>query len=214
MELFHYVLVVLWLVLLEVLLSVDNALVLAMMVSVLPEKQQKRALKYGIWGAFGFRIIAVLLAFILIKLWWFKLLGGVYLLYVAYEGLIHKKAPKTAPSIKPSFWSVVAKVELMDIAFSVDSILAAVALSDNKVVVILGGILGIVAMRYTAGVFIKLLAKHPILKKTAYVLLIVIGAKLAASVWIDIPHVLFFVMLFGILGASLLIERLERSKRS
>ena len=211
MDFFHYVLVVLWLVLLEALLSVDNALVLAMMVSALPSKQQKRALKYGIWGAFIFRAIAVLLAFILIKLWWFKILGGAYLLYVAYEGLRHEKN-REAPKVKPNFWAVVAKVELMDIAFSVDSILAAVALSDNKLVVILGGILGIVAMRYTAGVFIKLLGKHPILKKTAYVLLVVIGVKLAVSIWWSPSHLLFFGILFGILAASLVIERCKRKR--
>jgi YkoY family integral membrane protein len=186
---------------------VDNALVLATMVSALPKDQQKKALKYGIWGAFIFRIIAVLLAVWLIKLWWFKLLGGAYLLWVAYHGL--KPLPHAEAVVKktPGFWIMVAQVELMDIAFSVDSILAAVALSDNKYVVIMGGILGIIAMRYAAGVFIKLLERYPIFKKTAYVLLLVIGAKLVASVWWHPPHWLFFGALFAILGISLMIGK-------
>src|SRR3954452_16030717 len=71
------------LVFLEGLLSADNALVLAVMVRHLPREQQKRALRYGIWGAFGFRLIAVLLSTVLLKFWLFKVIGGGYLLYLA-----------------------------------------------------------------------------------------------------------------------------------
>src|SRR6478735_9562770 len=74
---------IVWLVFLEGLLSADNALVLAMMVRHLPRAQQKRALRYGIWGAFIFRVIAVLLAKILLDFWFLKVAGGLYLLYLA-----------------------------------------------------------------------------------------------------------------------------------
>ena len=183
--------VVFWLILLEGILSVDNALILAIMVSILPREQQKRALTYGIWGAFIFRIIAVLLALILIKLWWLKFLGGGYLLYVAYKGLYgHGLDPKSARTA--SFWGVVLQVELLDIAFSIDSILAGVALSEKSWVVITGGILGIVIMRFAASFFIKLIDKYPALKKSAYILVAIIGAKLALSVWWHVPEWLFF----------------------
>ncbi len=93
----------------------------------------------------------------------------------------------------------------MDVAFSIDSILAAVALTDVKWLIIVGGILGIIMMRLAAGQFINLLEKYPILKKTAYVLVLAIGAKLIASVWWHPPMWLFFGTLFVILAISLLI---------
>jgi YkoY family integral membrane protein len=218
LDIFEYALIIGWLVLLEGLLSVDNALALATMVSVLPEHQQKKALKYGIWGAFIFRTIAVLLAAILIDIWWFKLLGGGYLFYVAIKGLLEKESSasdrtKTKPI--PKFWVVVFQVELMDIAFSIDSILAAVAMTDKMVLVIIGGILGIIAMRFAAGVFIKLLKRYPVLKKTAYVLLLPIGAKLIASIWWHPPgwtHWAFFGILFSILAGAILIQRRQQPK--
>src|SRR5439155_10457743 len=77
------VITVLWLVFLEGLLSADNALVLAMMVRHLPKDEQKRALRYGIWAAFVFRAIAVGMAKALLAFWFLKVLGGVYLLYLA-----------------------------------------------------------------------------------------------------------------------------------
>ena len=71
------------LVLLEGLLSADNALVLAMMVKHLPEEQRKKALFYGILGSYAFRFVAIALGTVLIKIWWVKLIGAMYLLYLA-----------------------------------------------------------------------------------------------------------------------------------
>src|SRR5262245_52023483 len=71
------------LVFLEGLLSADNALVLAVMVRHLPRDQQRRVLFYGIWGAIGFRVIALSLSSILLNLWYCKVIGGLYLLYLA-----------------------------------------------------------------------------------------------------------------------------------
>ncbi|AQS11574.1 integral membrane protein TerC family protein [Clostridium saccharobutylicum] len=78
---------ILLLVLLEGLLSADNALVLAMMVKHLPEKQQKKALMYGIWGAYIFRFLVIGIGTYLIKFTWIKAIGALYLLYMAYKGL-------------------------------------------------------------------------------------------------------------------------------
>lgn len=194
---------------LEGLLSVDNALVLALMVSVLPQDQQKKALRYGIWGAFIFRILAVFTALYLIKFWWLKVAGGGYLFYVAYSGLRSNKG-NHSEGMAVGFWLIVAKVELMDMAFSADSILAAVAMTDKKWLIITGGILGIIAMRYAAAIFIRLLKRYPALKTAAYILVAVIGAKLAASVWWQPPHWLFFGILFLILGGSLLLPYIKK----
>src|SRR4051794_28465565 len=125
---------VLMLVFLEGLLSADNALVLAVMVRHLPKFQQKRALRYGIWGAFGFRFIAVALATTILDYWQFEVVGGIYLLYLAVSHLAfgeHDDSPESKARTGRSFWATVIGVELADIAFSIDSILAAVGLADE-----------------------------------------------------------------------------------
>src|SRR4051812_17910593 len=139
------------LVALEGLLSADNAMVLAVLVLGLPKNDQKKALRYGIVGAFVFRSIAVLLAVYLIQLGWVKLAGAGYLLYLVYRhfagrgGGDDRRTPPPATAflgLSP-FWSTVVKVELTDIVFAIDSILVAVAMSPKIWVILTGGILGI-----------------------------------------------------------------------
>ena len=183
-------LVVVVLVLLEGLLSCDNAVVLALLVKHLPPEQRGRALRYGIIGAYVFRIIAIFLATWMMSKWYLKVAGGVYLLYM---GISHLLKPKPAgaehapvPTGKQAtrwfglsaFWSTVVAVELTDIVFSVDSIAAAVALSDKIWVLILGGLLGILAMRFAAQGFVTLLQKFPRLETAAFVAVAFIGLKL------------------------------------
>ncbi len=140
------------LVLLEGLLSADNALVLAILVLGLPRSEQRKALRYGILGAFAFRILATLLAVHLIRVAWVKLLGACYLLYLTLEPLLPQRRRGAAPSRQAgaavaglsAFWATVVKVELTDIVFAVDSILVAVAMSPKTWVIISGGMLGIV----------------------------------------------------------------------
>jgi YkoY family integral membrane protein len=185
-----------WLVVLEGLLSADNALVLAVMVQHLPDNQQKKALRYGIWGAFIFRFIAVILASYLIRSWWIQVFGGFYLIFVAVRhftgdgdsGVEGFKSKRGA-----SFWGTVLNVELADIAFSVDSILAAVAMSEGLpdhlqyhqpvklFIIYLGGILGIITMRFVAGAFLKILKRFPGLAIGAYILVAWIGMKLVGE---------------------------------
>ena len=182
------------LVLLEGLLSADNALVLAILVLGLPADQQKRALRYGMAGAFGFRALAVLLAAHLMEIAWVKLLGGLYLGYLAYAHFAtHKKQddPHAVPQAKSMFglspfWSTVIRVEAVDIAFSIDSILVAVALSPKLWVVVTGGVLGIVMMRMVAGSFIQLIRRYPALVDGAFVIIGWIALKLIAEYAHDI----------------------------
>ena len=130
------------LIIIESLLSVDNAAVLATMVMDLPEKQRDKALKYGIWGAYFFRGLAMIFAAFLIKIWWLKPLGGLYLLYLVYDywkgkqtettedDTIDKKSNwlyKATVGSLGSFWATVCLVELMDMAFSIVIVFAAVA---------------------------------------------------------------------------------------
>lgn len=171
-----------FLVFLEGILSIDNALVLALIVSTLPAHQHKRALSYGIIGAIVFRIIAIALAAYLMHWWWVKFVGGGYLLYLSLhywwekrQGDQEEKQHKTKAR---SFWMTVLVVELTDVAFALDSILTAVALTKKVWVVMTGGVIGLVMMRFAATIFIKLLAKFPRFEPTAYILVFIIGAKL------------------------------------
>jgi YkoY family integral membrane protein len=175
------------LVALEGLLSADNALVMAIMVLGLPKRQHQQALRYGLIGAFVFRILATLLAVYLIQVAWVKLVGGLYLLYLAYshffghrEGEDRRAAPKATGWLGLSaFWTTVVKVELVNLAFSIDSILVAVAMSPKMWVVLTGGILGIVAMRLVVGQLITLVQRYPALVDGAFVIIAWVGVKLA-----------------------------------
>jgi YkoY family integral membrane protein len=182
------------LVFLEGLLSADNALVLAVMVRHLPRQEQRRALRYGIWGAFVFRLIAILLSTKLLQFWQFQVVGGLYLLYLAAAHFVSAgsqdggEEATAAERLARSFWATVVSVELADIAFSIDSIVAAVAMAPTKFgpvvrlgVVYLGGILGIIAMRFVASGFVILLEKFHGLATGAYVLVAWIGVKLIVS---------------------------------
>jgi YkoY family integral membrane protein len=174
--------IILTLVVLEGLLSADNALVLAILVRHLPPLQQKKALRYGIAGAFIFRAIGVVTATFLLHYWQFKAAGAFYLLYLPAKHYIQKIKNKNNPENKkligPGFWKTILLVELTDVAFSIDSIVAAVAMSKQLWVVYTGGILGIITMRFVAGGFLKLLDRFPKLEDAAYLLVGWIGLKL------------------------------------
>jgi YkoY family integral membrane protein len=174
------------LVLLEGLLSADNALVLAMMILGLPRRDQKKALRYGLVGAFGFRTVATLLATWLIRIEWVKILGGLYLLYLCYEHFFRggSQQERTKPiAARPwmglsALWGTVVKVELVNSAFSVDSILVAVAMSKKTWVVLVGGLLGIVAIRVVIGQLLMVVRKYPAIVDGAFIIIAWVGLKL------------------------------------
>ncbi len=192
-------LIILNLIIIESLLSVDNAAVLATMVMDLPQNERKKALKYGIVGAYIFRGICLLLAAWLVKIWWLKPLGGFYLLYLAIDYSLKKRKNNKAVEheaidkkqswfyrstvgLVGNFWATVALVEMMDLAFSIDNVFAAVAFTDNIYLIYIGVFIGILAMRFVAQGFVKLMEKFPFLETTAYVVIGVLGLKLASSV--------------------------------
>lgn len=170
------------LVVLEALLSADNALVLAIMVRHLPKDQQRKALLYGLVGAFVFRLVAILFASIVLKQWWLQGLGAAYLLWVPLKHFYVHSKDKEAKPVGAGFWQTVVAVELTDIAFAVDSILAGVTFIDNKQekiwVVYFGAIIGIVLLRFAASLFVKLLEKYPFFDHVAYLLVAWVGVKL------------------------------------
>ena len=214
------------LVALEGLLSADNAMVLAVLVLGLPKKQQRKALRYGIIGAFTFRTIATLLAVYLIRLGWVKLVGALYLMYLVvrhFGGGQTAEERRSAPPAQPwmgmsAFWATVLKVELTDIVFAIDSILVAVAMSPKTWVILTGGILGIVMMRLVIGQLLALVERYPLLVDGAFVIIAWVGFKLLVEylhgegyVAFTIPKWLslgLIVVIFGVaLAYSLMSER-------
>jgi YkoY family integral membrane protein len=215
------------LVALEALLSADNAMVIAVMVLGLPKRQQRPALHYGLVGAFAFRIVATLLAVYLIRLGWVKIAGSLYLLYLSYTHFWSGKeaaARRTPPKAKPwlgmsAFWGAVVRVELVNLAFSIDSILVAVAVSPKLWVVLSGGILGIVAMRLVVGQLLALIERYPALVDGAFVIIAWVGIKLlleylyaAGYVEFMIPTWLSLGLIVVIFAAAVVVARREQQR--
>ncbi|WP_409294614.1 TerC family protein [Peribacillus sp. SCS-26] len=242
--LLEYGWVLLVLIGLEGILAADNAVVMAVMVKHLPKEQQKKALFYGLLGAFVFRFASLFLIALLADVWQIQALGALYLLYIAVSHLIKKymgkeQAAHTPSGKKSSFWMTVLKVELADIAFAIDSMLAAVALAvtlpktgwisiggidgGQFTVMFLGGLIGLVIMRFAATYFVKLLQDRPTLETAAFMIVGWVGVKLAVftlahpSIGVLNHHfpestpwkLAFWVVLIGIVIAGFLLSNKE-----
>ena len=174
------------LILLEGLLSADNALVIALLVKHLPPKERRRALLVGLVGSFTFRLAAILLASKLIEFWYLQAAGAIYLLFLPIKHFFlhnkNKKADadkKAVPRKMPGFWQTVAMVEFTDLVFAIDSILVAVTLSRETWVIWVGGISGVVLLRFAAFILVKVMDKMPGLEHMAYVLVAWVAVKLS-----------------------------------
>lgn len=195
--------VLLVLVLLEGLLATDNALVLAIMVRSLPIEQRKKALFYGLVGAFIFRFLSLFAISYLVDIWQVQALGAIYLLFMSINHIVRKvivkgkghAENKKNTQANPNFWLTVLKVEVADIAFAIDSILAAIVLAlslpktslpkiggidgGQFIVIFLGGFIGLIIMRYAANIFVNVLDKRPKLEIAAFAIVGWVGVKLA-----------------------------------
>ena len=208
----QYLFVLVMLVAMEGLLSADNALVLAVMVRPLAPNLRQKALFYGLVGAVVLRFVALFFVSFLVNIWQAQAIGAAYLIYVGLHNIYKYQKAKAETGqesskeklpedpernyiySKKEFWKVVAKVEITDIAFAVDSILAAVALAISLpetgwghiggmdtgqfLVVLIGGLCGVVLMRFAATIFVKLLDKRPKLELAAFLLVTWVGVKL------------------------------------
>ncbi|MEI3612037.1 TerC family protein [Pseudogracilibacillus sp. SO30301A] len=199
----EYLWILIVLIGLEGLLAADNALVLAIMVKHLPEKKRKRALFYGLAGAFVLRFGSLFIISFLVDVWQVQAIGAAYLLFISIKHLFDKamnrdntKIPKQKAG--SGFWMTVLKVEVADLAFAVDSILAAVALAvalppsglftigsldgAQFLVIFAGGMIGVIIMRFAANMFVQLLNKRPGLEVAAFIIVGWVGVKLAVLV--------------------------------
>jgi YkoY family integral membrane protein len=222
-------LVILMLVLLEGLLSADNAMVLAVLALGLPKEQRKRALRYGIVGAFAFRSAALLFGLYMMGLALVKLAGAIYLLYLPlrhFLGEHEMEGRRSVARARPwlglsAFWATVVKVELTDIVFAVDSIVVAVAMSQKAWVVLTGGILGIIAMRLVIGQLLSVVERYPILVDGAFVIIAWVGARLLVQylhqegfiAW-EVPEWLGYGLIVVIFGAALAWAKIDERRRA
>ncbi len=223
---------------LEGLLSADNALVLAVIAKHLPEDEKKRAINYGIIMAFVFRFGALFAISFIANVWQIQAIGAAYLLYLGLKHIIKARIKHRPPSKEEEekaagkgFWPTVGKIALADLAFAIDSILAAVAIAlglpDSPLgdfggmdggqftVVLIGGIAGLILIKFAATWFVQLLTKRPALETTAYAIVAWVGVKLAIITLahkdiglIDhhFPHSLIWTLIFyGVLVAIALM---------
>lgn len=225
-------LIIFSLVMIECLLSVDNAIVLAAQTRVLPTlKEQEESLFYGIWGSYIFRFLVIGIGVYLIKFWIVKVVGAVYLIYLVYRFVndqVQRRQGKASQQRQPKkrqsrltgrklFWSVVAQIEMMDIIFSIDSVLASLAISSNPVIVLIGGMIGIACMRGVAEVIMRLMRKIPELEPMAYFLIFFIAIKLFISIPaidIEIPSSLFGIFVLVVLVITIVIHFIRTGRNS
>ena len=219
-------LIILSLVLIECLLSVDNAIVLAAQTRVLPTlKEQEESLFYGIWGSYLFRFLIIGIGTFLINFWEIKVLGAIYLMYLSYRffknqltGQHHRRQRKShAAGLtgRKRFWAVVAQIEFIDIVFSIDSVLASLAVSSSPVIVLIGGFIGIACMRGVAEIIMRLMRKIPELEPMAYVLIFLIAIKLFLTIPmidIEIPSGQFVSFIGGVFIATFIVHFIRNPK--
>lgn len=180
---------VLTLILLEGVLSFDNAAVLAAMTRRLSPERRRKALLYGLLGAYFFRALAILGVSIIIAYPSLRVLGGGYLVFLALKHLVSKeehhheeeRAPWRIPGLSV-FWATVVAVEVTDIAFALDQVLAAVAMTDEVVLIIAASMVAILLLRVSAFYMTRLMDWFPALERLAYVAVGFVGLKLLVEV--------------------------------
>ncbi|MFC4558258.1 TerC family protein [Virgibacillus kekensis] len=233
---------------LEGLLSADNALVMGVIVKNLPEKKRKKALFYGIAGAFVFRFAALFAISFVMNIWQVQAAGALYLIYLGVKSIIKDKKKdenddESGSSVNEdqSLWKAIFKVELTDIAFAIDSILAAVAITVSLpstplpkfggmdggkfAVVFIGMMIGLAFIRVAATYVVKFMKKYPILEKAAFIIVAWVGVKLAVHVLAhpdvkwgllteSFTHSIWWKVTFwGVMGLIVLISVVMAKKR-
>ena len=194
---------------LELVLSADNAVALASITKNLNNIDlQRKALNIGIFIALLLRILVILTAQFFLNFWPVKLIGGIYLISLSISKFIslnsndsNKVINDKSENTNISLLRVILLLSITDLAFSIDSITAAVAISDQFLLVITGAIIGVIALRFTSGLFIKWLEVYINLEKAGYIAVGLIGLKLIIQLIlykVVIPEYLFFLVMLGL----------------
>ncbi len=174
-------LVLLILVALEAVLSADNAIALAAIAAGLEDSRlQRRALNFGLAAAYVLRITLILTATWVIKFWQFELLGAAYLLWLVFEHFTSEEDEEHQHH-GPRFTSLLQAIPIIavtDLAFSLDSVTTAIAISDQTWLVLAGGTIGVITLRFMAGLFIRWLKEYVHLEDAGYITVGFVGLRL------------------------------------
>ncbi|MFB6275061.1 MAG: TerC family protein [Halothece sp.] len=173
------------LITLEAVLSADNAIALAAIAQGLQgEKLQRQALNFGLAAAYVLRMTLIFTATWVIQFWQFELLGAAYLLWLVFKYFTsnedeqhHHHGPKFT-----SFWQAIPMIALTDLAFSLDSVTTAIAISEKTWLVIAGGTIGVITLRFLAGLFIRWLDEYVHLEDAGYITVGFVGLRLLLRV--------------------------------
>ncbi len=206
---------------LEIVLSADNAIVLGLLVYTLPAILRKKALYIGLASAFVLRGIALFFATFILQSHWLEALGGAYLIFLGMRHLLRKKKEQPSTFSTHSFWKTVVLIELFDLIFAIDSIVAGVAfIAGNQPstatvhpklwVIYMGGMLGVIGMRYAADLFSILIGRFPNLEKSAHLLIVWIGIELCIMTFI--PHIPAIEIFFWIVFTAILFGGFWKKK--
>ncbi len=190
---------------LELLLSADNAVALASLTKSLESSELRaRALNIGITISLLFRIFLILLSNFLLKFIFIRIFAGLYLIYLFFSNVLinpefrNSESDKNMIQNKFKFLKVVALLSITDFAFSIDSITTAVAISDQYILIIFGALIGVLALRFTSGIFLKLLDKFSRLETAGYIAILIVGIKLLLNTLIKesiLPDYYFYILI-------------------
>jgi len=193
------------LIILELLLSADNAIALASLTKSLDSPVlRSKALNIGITISLLFRIFLILLSNILLKFIIIRIFAGLYLIYLFISNVFFRGESdiEDSENIETNnnfkFLKIVALLSFTDFAFSIDSITTAVAISDQYILIILGAIIGVLALRFTSGIFLRLLEIFLRLETAGYIAILIVGIKLLINTLIAetiLPDYYFYILI-------------------
>jgi len=191
------------LIALELLLSADNAVALASLTKSLDSSElRSRALNIGITISLLFRIILIILSNVLLKFILIRVFAGFYLIYLFFSNVFNSDIENAENGTDNKnnfrFLRVVALLSITDFAFSIDSITTAVAISDQYILIIFGAVIGVLALRFTSGIFLKLLDIFSRLETAGYVAILIVGIKLLLNTLIKesiLPDYYFYILI-------------------
>jgi YkoY family integral membrane protein len=171
------------LIALEAVLSADNAIALAAIAQGLKdEKQREQALNLGLVVAYILRMALILTASWVNDYWQFQLLGAAYLLWLVYKHFSKTIAAEEEGKDEAEFtslWQVIPIIGITDLAFSLDSVTTATAVSEKTWLVLVGGTIGVITLRFLAGLFIRWLDEYTYLENAGYATVGLVGLRLA-----------------------------------
>ncbi len=206
------------LTLLEVVLGIDNVIFISILAGKLPAAQQERARRVGLMGAMGMRILLLMSIAWIVRLTaplftvfgqafsgrdLILAIGGLFLIYKATHE-IHDKLEgeegHVSAKVAPTFGAVIGQIMLLDIVFSLDSVITAVGMADDLSIMIAAVVIAVAIMMFSAGTVSSFVDRHPTVKVLALSFLLLIGFSLIADGFgVHIPKgYIYFAMGFSI----------------